>query len=86
MGKIFSFLIFYLYICSVNSNKLMYRTTAILVSNLVAEIQNYETDILFIEKLINENIVKEKTKESLYKAISSVKEIKQKLLNELEKI
>ena len=64
----------------------MYRTTAILVSNLVAEIQNYETDILFIEKLINENIVKEKTKESLYKAISSVKEIKQKLLNELEKI
>lgn len=64
----------------------MDRTTAILVSNLVAEIQNYETDILFIEKLINENIVKEKTKESLYKAISSVKEIKQKLLNELEKI
>lgn len=64
----------------------MDRTTAILVSNLVAEIQNYETDILFIEKLINENIVKEKTKESLYQAISSVKEIKQKLLNELEKI
>lgn len=86
MGKIFSFLIFYLYICNVNNNKLMDRTTAILVSNLVAEIQNYETDILFIEKLINENIVKEKTKESLYKAISSVKEIKQKLLNELEKI
>jgi hypothetical protein len=64
----------------------MDRTTAILVSNLLSEIQNYETDILFIEKLINENIVKEKTKESLYKAISSVKEIKQKLLNELEKI
>ena len=86
MGKYFLFLIFYLYICTVNSNKLMDRATAILVSNLVAEIQNYETDILFIEKLINENIVKEKTKESLYKAISSVKEIKQKLLNELEKI
>ena len=64
----------------------MDKTTAILVSNLVAEIQNYEADILFIEKLINENIVKEKTKESLYKAISSVKEIKQKLVNELEKI
>lgn len=64
----------------------MDRTTAILVSNLLSEIQNYETDILFIEKLINENIVKEKTKESLYKTISSVKEIKQKLLNELEKI
>ena len=86
MGKIFLFLIFYLYICNINSNKLMDRTTAILVSNLLSEIQNYETDILFIEKLINENIVKEKTKESLYKAISSVKEIKQKLLNELEKI
>lgn len=64
----------------------MDRKTAILVSNLLSEIQDYETDILFIEKLINENIVKEKTKESLYKAISSVKEIKQKLLNELEKI
>jgi hypothetical protein len=64
----------------------MDRTTAILVSNLLSEIQDYETDILFIEKLINENIVKEKTKESLCKAISSVKEIKQKLLNELEKI
>ena len=64
----------------------MDKTTAILVSNLVAEIQNYETDILRIEKLINENIVKEKTKESLYKAISSVKEIKQKLVNELESI
>lgn len=86
MGKSFSFLIFYLYICNVNKNKLMDRKTAILVSNLLSEIQDYETDISFIEKLINENIVKEKTKESLYKAISSVKEIKQKLLNDLEKI
>lgn len=86
MGKSFSFLIFYLYICNVNNNKLMDRKTALLVSNLLSEIQDYETDISFIEKLISEKNFKEKTKESLYKAISSVKEIKQKLLNELEKI
>ena len=59
----------------------MDRTTAMLVSNLLSEIQDYETDISLIEKLI-----REKTKETIYKAISSVKEIKQKLLNELEKI
>lgn len=64
----------------------MDRTTAILVSNLLSEIQDYETDISLIEKLISEKIFKENTKESLYQAISSVKEIKQKLLNELEKI
>lgn len=64
----------------------MDRTTAILVSNLLSEIQDYETDISLIEKLISEKIFKEKTKESLYQAISSVKEIKQKLLNDLEKI
>lgn len=60
MGKSFSFLIFYLYICNVNNNKLMDRKTAILVSNLLSEIQDYETDISFIEKLISEKNFKEK--------------------------